>query len=171
MEDSAYAAGYRFGQLITLAAVLALVVWGIVAIRRNNAKQRAMQHRNPQADLALLSVAVLLHTGADKALALVSGIAGASGRLVPVTGPAPAWRIDGGHPVVTLEPGTGGSTLAVRELVIPLPSPAGAIMWAWLIGEVERASARDGVPMSRAEQRLVMSQPIDSFSAIWSSAR
>ena len=168
---SAHTAGYRFGQLSMGLVLLGLLVWGIVAISRNNAKQRVMQRsRDPRADLALLSITFTLHAAAEQALALVSSIATASGRLVPSAGPAPAWRIDGGHPVVTLEPSAAGSLLAVRELVIPLPSQQGAIVWDWVATQVEQASVRDGVPTSRSEQRFVLSRPIDAHSAIWSSA-
>lgn len=35
----AYSAGYMFGQLTGVAIVVGLIVWGIVAIVRNNSKQ------------------------------------------------------------------------------------------------------------------------------------
>lgn len=170
--DSEYAdIGYRVGQLTGLALMVTLVVWAILAIRRNNANQRSMgTGRDPRADIALLSMTVRLHAGVEQALALVSGIAAASGRLLPTAGPLPAWRVDGGHPLIVLEPTTAGSVLAVRELVMPLPSPQGAIMWEWVIAQVEHVSAREGLRTSRAGQTFVPTTAIDAHPAIWTSA-
>lgn len=169
MSNSAYDAGVQFGQFMMGLVFLGLVGWGIVAISRNNA-QKARPIRDPRFDLALLARIITVHGTAEQALAIVAGIAAASGRLVPGAGPAAAWWIDGAHPVVALEPTPAGSVLAVRELVIPLPSPHGAILWDWFTTQVEFAAARDGVQTSRSTQRFVLTRQLDAFSAIWAPA-
>ena len=57
-----------------------------------------------------------------------------------------------------------------REIVVPLPSPQGAIVWEGILAQVEQAAARSGVRVSRSEQRFVQTQVIDAYTSIWSAA-
>jgi len=76
-----------------------------------------------------------------------------------------------GAPSSPSSPTPAGSVLGVREIVVPLPSPQGAIVREGILAQVEQAAARSGVRVSRSEQRFVQTQVIDAYTSIWSAAR
>lgn len=171
MNNASYEAGQMVGSLTMIALVVAAIVWAIRYGRRSpTATPGAGAARDPRADFALLARSVTLHTAPEAALALVSAVLAAGGRLSPAPPPSPSWLIDGGRPVVALVPTPAGSVLGVREIVVPLPSPQGAIVWEGILAQVEQAAARSGVRVSRSEQRFVQTQVIDAYTSIWSAA-
>lgn len=164
-SSPSYQTGRMIGLLISVALIVAVVIW-LVRSFRGGGKAAPV----PQAsvgDLATLGRVLRLHVPFDAATDVVGRVLAQHPGAAPATGPTPAWFLHGdGHLVVALVPRDGAAELQVAEVELPLRSPQAAAGWAWTLSSVQQAAAMAGFQTTTGQQVIVPIRQIGRYTSI-----